>query len=191
MNSKLTFVLGLIVGGAAGTVASWRILKTKYKKIADEEIESMKAVLAKKIADENNEPKEEAEPEEAPPKFHKVPEEYVALTTRYTNGDELGVSEGQKPYIIDPDEFGDHDEYDTETLVYYADGILAHFRGDIVEDVAGTVGAEALTKFGMDDNDPDTVYVRNDVAKADYEILRDEAMFSEVMKDVYQTETEE
>lgn len=187
MNNKLTFVLGLVLGGAAGTLVSWRILKTKYKKIADEEIESMKAVLAKKIADDSNETKEDAEPEEAPVKCPKVPEEYVELTKKYTNGDELGISEGQKPYTIDPDEFGDHDEYDTETLIYYADGVLAHFKGDVVEDVAGTVGTDALTKFGENENDPDTVYVRNDIMRADYEILRDESMFSEVYKD----ETEE
>lgn len=190
MNNKLAFVLGLVVGGAAGTFASWRILKAKYKKIADEEIESMKAVLAKKIAEDNNEPKEE-EPEEAPSKIQKVPEEYIELTKKYTNGDELGISEGQKPYTIDPDEFGDHDEYDTETLIYYADGVLAHFRGDVVEDVAGTIGTDALTKFGENENDPDTVYVRNDILQFDYEILRDESMFSEVLKEQHLNETEE
>lgn len=184
MNSKLAFILGLVAGGAAGTFAAWRILKTKYKKIADEEIASMKEVLARKIAEE---PKDETESEEAPAKIHKVPEVYVEMTKKYTNGDELGVSEDQKPYIIDPDEFGDHEEYDTETLVYYSDGILAHFQGDIVEDVAGTVGTDALTKFGINDNDPDTVYVRNDVRGADYEILRDEGKFT----DIFQDDTEE
>lgn len=190
MNNKLAFVLGLVVGGAAGTFVSWRILKTKYKKIADEEIESMKAVLAKRIAEEPA--KTPDIPEECiEKKIHKVPEEYIELTKKYTNGDELGISEGQKPYTIDPDEFGDHDEYDTETLIYYADGVLAHFKGDVVEDVAGTVGTDALTKFGENENDPDTVYVRNDILQADYEILRDESMFSEVLKEQRLAETEE
>lgn len=193
MNNKLAFVLGLVAGGAAGTFASWRILKAKYKKIADEEIESMKAVLAKKIAEDNAESKEEEveESEEAPSTFKKVPEEYVEITKKYTNGDELGISEGQKPYAIDPDEFGDHEEYDTETLMYYADGVLAHFDGDIVEDVAGTVGGENLLKFGENENDPDTVYVRNDILQADYEILRDAGKYADVLKERLLIETEE
>lgn len=191
MNNKLAFVLGLVAGGAAGTFASWRILKAKYKKIADEEIESMKAVLAKKIADDNTKPAEAEEPEEAPSVFKKVPEEYVIITKKYTNGDELGIPEGQRPYTIDPDEFGDHEEYDTETLMYYSDGVLAHFKGDIVEDVAGTVGGENLLKFGENENDPDTVYVRNDILKADYEILRDEGKYADVLKEQLLAETEE
>lgn len=186
MNSKLAFVLGLVAGGAAGTFVSWRILKAKYKKIADEEIESVKEILAKRAAEQPEEKIEE--PSEDGGKLRPVPEEYIELTKKYTNGEELGISEDQKPYTIDPDEFGEREDYSTETLIYYADGVLAHFRGDIVEDVAGTVGGESLTKFGENENDPDTVYVRNDILKAEYEILRDPAKFSEVLSSMDDTE---
>lgn len=184
MNNKITFVLGLIVGGAAGTFASWRILKAKYKKIADEEIESVKETFAKKAVEE---PKQDTEACDED-KGRVVPEEYISLTKRYTNGDELTMSEDQNPYTIDPDEFGENDEYDTETLIYYSDGILAHFKGDIVENVGEVVGVDALTKFGENENDPDTVYVRNDILKYDYEILRDESKFTDVMKATRDTE---
>lgn len=178
MNSKLAFVLGLVAGGAVGTVVSWRLLKTKYKKIADEEIESMKEVLAKRMAEQPEEEKCDGQEEEAKtPKV--VPEEYLAITKKYTNGEELTVGSDQRPYRIDPEEFGERDNYDTLTLIYYADGVLADFGGEVVEDVGGTVGPDALTRFGENENDPDTVYVRNDVLKYDYEILKDAGKFTD------------
>lgn len=176
MNSKLTFVLGLAIGGAVGAVASWHIAKNKYKKIADEEIASVKEVFAKNRAEKTEEPVEE-KPEVKMPV--EIPEEYIQITKKYTNGEELTMSKDQRPYTIDPEEFGDHEEYDTETLVYYSDGVLAKFSGEVVEDVGGTVGSDSLNHFGENENDPDTVYVRNDILKADYEILRDVGKFSD------------
>ena len=189
MNNKLAFVLGLVAGGAVGTVVSWRLLKAKYKKIADEEIASMKEVLARKIAEQPEEVELEEVLEKEP--IPAIPKEYLDMTTRYTNGEVLGVSEDQKPYIISPDEFGDHDEYDTATLVYYADNVLAYYTGEVVENVRAEVGTEFMNHFGDDENDPDTVYIRNDVMKFDYEILRDQGKFSDVMKSKYQDDTEE
>lgn len=190
MNSKLAFVLGLALGGAVGAVASWRIAKNKYKKIADEEIASVKEVFARKAAEKPEEPTKK-EPEKELPKAPVIPEEYIQITKKYTNGEELTMSKDQRPYVIDPEEFGDHEDYDTATLVYYADGVLADFSGELVEDVGGTVGGDSLTHFGENENDPDTVYVRNDILKFDYEILRDAGKFSDMIKASRLGDTEE
>lgn len=191
MNNKLAFVLGLAIGGAAGTFASWRILKNKYKKIADEEIASMREVLTKQLVDKPEEKAKEQEPEQEPKKIPAVPEEYIQITKKYTNGEEFSVSKDQRPYVIDPEEFGDHEEYETQTLIYYADGVVAEFSGDIVEDVGAKIGADSLTHFDENEDDPDTVYVRNDVLKYDYEILRDAGKFSAMIKTGNSDDTEE
>lgn len=191
MNSKLAFVLGLAIGGAVGTLVSCRIVKDKYQKIADEEIASMREVLARQLTAKPEEKEPEKEEEEAVEKIPAVPEEYIRITTKYTNGEALGVSEDQRPYIITPDEFGDHEEYDTATLVYYADNVLAYYSGEVVENVRAEVGTEFMNHFGEDENDPDTVYVRNDVLKSDYEILRDSEKFSEIMRSKHSDDTEE
>lgn len=181
MNSKLAFVLGLVAGGAAGAFVSWRILKAKYKKIADEEIESVKEVLTKRAAEQA-----EKKIEEPAEDKDELREAYVAITKTYTNGEELGTSEDQKPYTISPDDFGEREDYDEYTLVYYADNVLTYNSGEVVENVRAEVGTDFMNHFGDDENDPDTVYIRNDVLKNDYEILRDSAKFSDVMRHVYQ-----
>ena len=76
-----------------------------------------------------------------------------------------------KPYVITPDEFGDIYEYDTITLHYFADKVLADEDDEIITNVDEIIGRDSLTHFG--EYEPDSVYVRNDEMKADYEILLD------------------
>ncbi len=188
MNNKLAFVLGLAIGGVVGAVASWHIAKDKYKKIADEEIASVKEAFSQARTEKTEEPTEEKTEVKIPV---ELPEEYIQLTKKYTNGEELTMSKDQRPYIIDPEEFGDHENYETETLVYYADGVLAKFSGEVVEDVGNTIGSDSLNHFGENENDPDTVYVRNDILQYDYEIMKDIGKFSDTLHAEGITDTEE
>lgn len=90
-------------------------------------------------------------------------------------------NEEDKPYVISPDEFGEFDDYTQITLFYYTDHVLAESNDDeMVEDVEGSVGFESLNHFG--EYDDDSVYVRNDRLKIDYEILRSERAYSDVIK---------
>lgn len=73
-----------------------------------------------------------------------------------------------KPYVISPEEFSEG-MFDTRTLNYYKDGILADEDYNIVKDIKGTVGDEALNSFGVYESD--SVYVRNEEYSIDYEIL--------------------
>ena len=45
MNDTLSKVLIFVAGAAVGSVVTWRLVETKYKKIADEEIKSVKEVF--------------------------------------------------------------------------------------------------------------------------------------------------
>ena len=75
------------------------------------------------------------------------------------------------PYAIDPDDFGDIDDYDTVYLTYFADGILAY--DDTEEtidtyDLPETVGNDFKEGFG--EYSDDTVWIRNNKTKIDYQI---------------------
>lgn len=85
-----------------------------------------------------------------------------------------------KPYVIAPEEFGEYDDYEEISLRYYADGILTDDQDELVEDVEETVGFDSLNKFGLYEDD--SVHVRNDRLKADYEILRSTSRYSDVRK---------
>ena len=85
-----------------------------------------------------------------------------------------------RPYVICPEEFGEMDEYETESLTYYADGVLTDDFDNEIEDVDDLVGEESLSTFG--DYEDDSVFVRNDKYKTDYEILLDDRKFSEIIR---------
>ena len=91
------------------------------------------------------------------------------------------VREGaaEEPYTISPDDFGEEDGYDTETLTYYADGILADDQDNLIDSVDKMVGLESLDKFG--EYEDDVVYVRNEQYKCDYEILIDLRRWEDVV----------
>lgn len=176
---KLNNIVIFAAGAFIGSVATWKFVKTKYERIAREEIESVKAVFAKKkekpiveisdidiVVKEHKEDKEEY--------FQKLDE---CTYTNYATAKE--VSDLNKPYVIAPEEFGEC-EYETVSLTYYADGVLTDDQDIIVEDVDFVIGRESLNHFG--EYEDDSVFVRNDELKADYEILLDTSKYSDIVK---------
>lgn len=87
----------------------------------------------------------------------------------------------EKSYVITPEEFGTLDGYDEESLVYYkGDNVLAYESGKSItfKEMEEMVGAESLNHFG--EYEDDSVYVRNNINKCDYEILMDLRKYSDV-----------
>lgn len=184
MNSTLSNILIFTAGAAIGSVVTWKLLKTKYEQIADEEIESVKEAYAEKMAEvKAEEESTEADDEivsidnvkpdilEYAKKYGVIVDENEYITT------EGGVMEMDKPFVIAPDEFGECD-YSTVSLSYYADGVLTDDMDNPIEDVDDMVGFESLTHFG--EYEDDSVFVRNHNYKTDYEILFDTRNFSDV-----------
>lgn len=79
-------------------------------------------------------------------------------------------------HVVSPEDFSDTD-YDTESLTYFADGVLTDIYDNRISDVEDMVGTECLTKFG--EYEEDTVYVINDKLKMAYEILKDDDKYYE------------
>ena len=74
------------------------------------------------------------------------------------------------------------EEYEQISLTYYADGVLADENDEVIEDVEDAVGIDSLNHFG--EYEDDSVFVRNDARKCDYEILLDQRTYSEVAEDM-------
>ena len=200
MNTKVACAIAFVAGAAVGVAASWRVLDTKYKKLADKEIASVKELFYSKPVENNEEPDESEEE-----KFEQSPEEdfteeekkeYTNIASSYTNYATKSVVEEEpnveiidsepnveitdsEPYVISPVELGDCD-YDVIDLIYYeGDNTLTDEEDEIINDVGELIGWESLEHFG--EYEDDSVCVRNDIRKVDYEVLLDVRKYSEVM----------
>lgn len=200
MKNFFTFVTGLVIG----SVVTYVIVKDKFEKIAQEEIDSVKEVFGRRVEKETDKKVEKIAKKEVE-KIRKEYNEYDNLTKNYTsyskNETEENVEEAEevcendedrveldeierasdydRPYIIEPQEFGALDGYSLITLFHYSDNVLADDCDELVEDLDDVVGEDYASHFG--EYEDDCVYVRNDRLKADYEICRDLRKYSDVV----------
>lgn len=176
---KGLYLLTFAVGAVAGSAASYFVLKKKFEKITQEEIDSVKEKFSYKFAEKPEKAEVEEKSEVAEVKEEDV-KTYNDILKSNNYGNEEVVKE-QPSYIriISPVELGEDEYYSVVGLTYYADNVLADEEGNIV-DVEETVGAYALTQFG--EYDENAVHVRNTKTETDYEVLLDERDYSEVFK---------
>lgn len=192
MSNRSLFSLGFIIGAASGATVAWYLLKDKYETLAQEEIDSVKEVFARREQEMKDETVKRNVAEGIKDSDRTKPDlkEYAEQLkkngyTRYSDlsADDEGVSDKQtKPYVIPPEQFGDDENYDQISLTYYAGGVLADENDEVIDDVEETVGIESLNHFG--EYEDDSVFVRNDTRKCDYEILLDQRTYSEVAEEM-------
>lgn len=157
MNKGLIFVGGF----ALGFVSGWMLLKTAYQRIAEEEIDEVRERYHKRT---------EHLKEESEKKF----DDAVSAFKKYSGDKEeddlpfVYEEEGEHPYIISPNDFGEYDDYNTITLTFYEDGVLTDENDEPLD--VELIGAKNLEYFGV--YEEDAVYIRSDPRKSDYEILR-------------------
>lgn len=183
----LSFVIGL----AIGVVSSALYFRGKTQ----EEVDEVRSFYLSKVGENENEENTETESVE-----DKVFREFNATkpeirdyinTLRerkyvdYSKTAEPDDSSAKvpdviaDPYVISIDDFGQEEGYDTITLTAYSDGTIANYADDELEDPESTIGEDILSKFG----DEDVVYIRNDRLKADFEVVRDNRTYVEVVGD--------
>ena len=188
IGKSFIFLTGIAVGAAI----SWKYAETKYKKIAEEEIESVKETfenrlknvkrledVAKSVIDVSEKEKQQKEVDLKEYTDIIKHEEYVQTDQADISKD---VKEGKimadRPYIISPEEFGENPYYDTISLTYYSDKVLTDEDDIEIEDVDGLIGEDSLNHFG--EYEDDSVFVRNDELQTDYEILLDERAYYDI-----------
>lgn len=173
MSNGIKYFVTFALGAAVGSVAAWSLLKSKYQREAKEEVEEVREYYRQKEENFEGEPDKNPEEENRPMDLH----EYISLTESYT-GQEGGSEEMREtPYVITPEEFAADDEYQSESLTLYACGTLTDDFDNPIEDVPAMVG-DALDHFG--EYEDDSVFVRNDQYKCNYEILKDTRTFEDV-----------
>ena len=187
MNKAIPFVIGV----AAGSVVTWLITKDYYKRIADEEIESVvqrfkdRPVMSSGLS--IAEPHTEVESITTTASYTINDDHYKQLLedNGYSTepGDEnyaVFMGDGDEvtpPFVIAPEDFGD-EGYETKSFKYYIDSVLTDDEGEIVSDPESVIGT-ALSKFGAY-GEEDSVYVRDIEAEIDYEILKDDRAYADL-----------
>lgn len=188
--NRFTKVMIFAVGVTIGSVVTWKLIDRKYKDIAQEEIDSVKEVFSKRqpLLVPTEEAQANANKAKDKPNIgtysSRLQEEGYLNYTEYSNTKSEEVTDEMKfnnrPYIISPEAFGEEDDYDTVSLTYYADHFLTDDDNQIINEVDDVVGLESLESFG--EYEDDSVFVRNDVLKTDYEILLDQRKYFDVIR---------
>ena len=169
MKGLLIFAAGLAIGAVAGAC----VIKNKVLADAKEEIEEVREYYRSKREVKEEQPEVEPVTEE---------KEYNDIVS---NNGYVNYNKPEKiqtpvvdPYIIDPSEFGEEVGYDTETLTYFADGVLVDDVDDVIEEpdlVVGLNNLDIFEEFGAS-----SIYIRNVMYKTDYEVLRDDWKYSDL-----------
>lgn len=182
MNKNLLSKIAIFaVGSAVGSVVTWKIVETKYKRIAQEEIDSVREVYAKTYGEsDEEEPDEQDIDDEDKDEYERIIQSsgYGADDEDEEEDEEEEDEYMSEPYVIDEEDY-DENGYDAETLYYYDDGVLVYsITDEVVDDIDGLVGNDSITQ--LEESGEDYIYVRNDELKTDFEILRDRRNYSEV-----------
>jgi hypothetical protein len=186
-----------VIGVVSGTFVGAQIAKKKYEEIANEEIEEIRAYY-KERATELPEQTVEMTRDEEEPKVEEI--EIIEERKQYDNiikrGNYMAVDEEEQnnvcdeAYPIDPSEFGNDGKNATETLTYFADGVLVNEVDEVIEDPDLVVGRHHIDIFN-EFPDATCVYVRNDLDGTDYEILKDDWCWSDFNEKGYAPPIEE
>ena len=186
--SKIGKLATFLFGVGVGSTITWYYTKKKYEQLVQEEIDSVKEVFAKK----ENALKEVAEARTIVVSTSAKPGNVLAAKLGECGYSDIHGAGGEKskkvrkkavakkPYIIAPEEFGEIDDHETISLTYYADRVLADEDDELVENIDDTVGFDSLARFG--EYEDDSVFVRNEKLKCDYEILLDQRTYLDVVK---------
>lgn len=188
MNDTLSNFMIFTAGAIIGSAVTWKLIETKYAKIAQDEIDSVKEVFSRRrnnsetsvedisIDEKTNQLNAKEDMREY---VAKLKEHQYIDYTQNTDSEEKEEEDMDDPYVISPEEFGTIDEYETISLTYYVDGVLTDDMDEPVEDVDNVVGSDSVNHFG--EYEDDSVFVRNDRLKADYEILLDPREYKSVI----------
>lgn len=198
MNKNIGMVISFIAGAVVGGFTAYKVAEKKYRDIANEEIESVIERFTNRQPLETTEVAVEEEPEvEVPvekPKtssrtkmseykstvervgYDKISTENIKPTTKGSRARkkqvvEEPVQEDSDIYTITPDEFNTLDDYADTTYYYSSDGFVIDADCRILDeaDIRNTIGHNPAGHFG--EYDDQTVYIRNDRKRIDYEII--------------------
>lgn len=187
--------VGFAIGCAGMYFVCNKQLKLKYNKIADAEIEEMKAHYRKREV-ELLEMQEEIARQPKPDLDsmveklgYKAPEvdaeeeaeevDAEPVDSAWDHRDvwdydrEMRARSREIPFVLHKDEFDQEEVAQQITVTYFeGDDVLVDEKDEVITKKDETVGMDNLNQFGHGSGDPNVVYVRNAHLGVDYEILR-------------------
>ena len=173
MKKLFIFAAGVVAGAVAGAY----LVKDKVMADAKQEIEEVREYYkSKKEVKKEEEQVDETPKVEVTEERERDEEAYQKITRNYTNYNKIEETPKQAvndmPYMINPEDFGEEEGYDTLTLTYFADRVLVDDVDEVIDDPDPVVGLENLKVF--EEFNASAIYVRNDIWKTDFEILKDD-----------------
>ena len=187
MNGTLSKIVIFTAGAAIGSAVTWTVLRSRYDQMVQEDIESVResfSMLNHKDSDE--------EVEDAPDEYYETEDEEsqevkyykdIIDSSNYTGDiEENDVDEeypSRIPEVIEPEEFGEKEGYQTVSMTYYEENkvLVDETYNEVVENIEELVGIDFATHFG--EFEDDSVHVRNHALETDFEILKVERAYSE------------
>lgn len=188
MNIKV--VVSFVVGAAMGASAAYMATRARYRKIADEEIKSVKEMykeekqkMTEKVSVEPEEKEETEETEESEESEETVivswdtKEKVNEMIESYGH---IEKYESDEPRVISEEEFFDNEDDGYRSYEYYLfeDGVVSDDMGDRIErpeDVFGKDWEDGYERFDLD-----ICYVVDPPVKTQYQILKDPRTYSEM-----------
>lgn len=182
-------------GLAVGIGGSYFYLKQKYEEKLSEQIQEVRRHYQEK--QEKTKAKEEKD-EKFASRFEEAEARgkdriaYEFIAKRYQGSDKNPVdpAEQESPpedepeeeiFTVSEEEMETYENFEDITLTYYAeDDILCDDQEQVIEDPEAIIG-DALTKFGVKSDYPDTVYVINKRVRAIFEVLIVEGSYQEIV----------
>ena len=189
MTNKTAYVVSLAVGALIGSAATWIFTKKYYEKISKDEIDSVKKEFSKmrNTSIETSDHEEKNNDISSLRDTSDKIEPYNCTDHSKKEEQDISVKEVQDvndPYVISPDEYGEYMDYEQVSLTYFRDGVLADEDTlEVIDDIAGTVGEDFADHFG--EYEDDSVHIRNDVTRCEYEILADLRSYSDALSEKY------
>lgn len=184
MSNMIKNVLIFGAGAIIGSICSIQIVKERLKEDAESEIAEMRAYYRDKMKENKEEEtitkEEEFEPIEEVIEKEEKQMEKIIQDKGYVNQKEEEVSNTYDiPYVINEEEYGSEEDYDTEVLTYFADKVLVDEVDEIIEDMDTVVGLGNLSIFEEFEG-AKTIYVRNEIYKTDFMICKDDWNYSDL-----------
>ena len=193
--------LYVLCGAVLGSGVTYIIVRDKFEKIAQEEIDSVKAHYKKKNA-ELVEAVTELRPENQDPLFDSTADDgkavadalKIVVENEYVSKSSIDMESlkehfplakstreaAHRPQVITYEQFAEEKpHFDKVTLTYYMeDDTLTNESEEVIPDPNSCVGTDAL---GDLDEENMSIYVRNNATSTDYEVVASIGAYSEVV----------
>lgn len=170
-------IIGLacfVSGSLVGIFASKAYYKNKYEKIANEEILEIQNAYAKREKRQKEDSEQVEEPEAITPREMAYISKYKAMEMELAEREAPKDDDDAPTHLISVLEYSTNDEYEKQDLVFYEEDsalVNSDYDGTLI-DIDKIIGKYALSHFGDNSYRDDTVYVRDEKNRIDYQIVR-------------------